>query len=453
MNTKCNQEKVKNIYYKSVRLLNDAQTQLDVIKRVLNKAVMNLTPASYNCDQRINDILDGMKLSVDDGNMDLLNEQLDDFLVLTDSLQGSEEPTHINDATASPKIKSMLTGLVNKLSLSNEASIKQQRNLLEEIDNSKDTDDSWGNVTEKVGMLINENIEYLQKNNMDLQAFIFKINEQLADIKAFMEQTRQDRKDTAELSSVLEESVGASVCNIQDKISAANNIDDLKNNISEDLDKIRKQVKDNKIAAEEKEEVSSQTFSKVVNELDSTQGELTKLKLQLETTKSQLLRDSLTELYNRVAYEDRVELEVSRCKRTQAPLSIAMWDIDYFKNINDSYGHDVGDRVLKAFAKLIQSRIRKTDMFARIGGEEFVLLMPDTTIQLALSLNDKLRKQFSECKFSYNDNIFFVTSSVGIAGYCDGNSPQDILKSADLALYESKDMGRNCCTIFKDSRS
>lgn len=444
------QRKVQNIYQKSVRLLNDAQSQLHVMREIVDKAVLSLVQVSHSGNERVHKVIQNIKLSANDYDIRLLSDQLDEFILLTnDQNRSKNRILDINEDT-NIKIESILIELLNSLSLPNDDSRKQQASILKHINTVKHSDIEWNEVTDSICLLINENIDCLHKNNKELLTFIFKINEQLTDLKIILKQTQQDRIETVEQSTALEKSVGASVCKIHDKVSTANSIDDLKNIISDDLDKIRRQVKENKIKTKEMENVSSERFSQLVNELDSTQGELTEIKTQLEITKSQLLRDPLTELYNRTAYEDRVEVEYSRCKRNKTPLSVAMWDIDHFKNINDSYGHDIGDRVLKAFAKVIQVRIRKTDMFVRFGGEEFILLMPDTTAQQALSLNDKLREKFSECKFSYHDDIFFVTSSVGIAEYSDDTSHEDLLKKADLALYESKSAGRNCCTIFNE---
>jgi diguanylate cyclase len=238
---------------------------------------------------------------------------------------------------------------------------------------------------------------------------------------------------------------------IQNKVSSADDIDVLKEGISIHLKKIREEVEENDLVEKEKEKMSAESYANITGELSSTQEELAELKEQLEETKSQLLHDSLTGLYNRLAYEDRVEVEFSRSRRIKSPLCLAMWDIDYFKKVNDNYGHDVGDRVLKAFSDVIMKRIRKTDMFARIGGEEFVLLMPDTSSDVALTLNNELRETFMKCKFSYEDTTFSATSSVGIADFTEGDTPESVLKKADLALYASKDTGRNCCTVFKEN--
>jgi diguanylate cyclase len=127
-----------------------------------------------------------------------------------------------------------------------------------------------------------------------------------------------------------------------------------------------------------------------------------------------------------------------------------MWDIDHFKKVNDNYGHGVGDRVLKLFSEIIQSRIRKVDLFARIGGEEFVLVMPDTELATALTLNDKLRKQLEDCNFHYDGHHCPISASVGIAEFIEGDEAESVMEKADEALYKSKNNGRNRCTIFEE---
>ena len=130
-----------------------------------------------------------------------------------------------------------------------------------------------------------------------------------------------------------------------------------------------------------------------------------------------------------------------------------MWDIDHFKKVNDNYGQGVGDRVLKLFCEIIESRIRKVDMFARIGGEEFVLVMPDTELDTALMLNDKLRKQLEDCNFHYDGHHCPISASVGIAEFREGDEADYVMEKADEALYKSKNNGRNRCTIFEDDKT
>lgn len=438
----------KEIYQKSVRLLTNTQAQLSIMQKVLNKTVVSLTSVSHSENQDVDNVLMALKIPDDSADLELLDQQLDSLLLLINntnvkSLDVNKEG--INDS----HIIMALIDIAEGLSLKGDTATEQKENLLEILKKPENTDDYWADVISRTTLLINGSVESLQKKNNDLQGFIEKVNKQLVDIKSFVKLTQESREESIHRSADLKDSVDSSVGEIKNKVSSANDIDDLKTDISVYLEKIREEVEENDRVEKEKEKTSTDSYAHITDELTSTQEELSNLKEELKETKSQLLRDSLTGLYNRMAYEDRVEVELSRSRRTKSPLCLAMWDIDYFKKVNDNYGHDVGDRVLKAFSEVIMKRIRKTDMFARIGGEEFLLLMPDTSSDVALILNNELRETFLQCKFSYGDTTFSATSSVGIADFGENDTPESVLKKADLALYESKDTGRNRCTIFK----
>ena len=435
----------KDIYQKSIRLLTDTQTQLSTMRKVLKKTLVSLSSVPHSGNDEVNDVLAGLKIPDDNKDLDLLDSQLDNLLVLIK--HSSSNQVEIN---SDANIATALVDIVTGLSLKGDTANKEKASLLEMLKQTEDTDTYWQSVISKTTALINQNVTSLQKRNNDLQGFIEKVNKQLVGIKSFVKLTQESREESINRSAGLKDSVDSSVGEIQNKVSSADDIDVLKEGISIHLEKIREEVEENDLVEKEKEKMSAESYANITDELSNTQEELAEIKEQLEETKSQLLHDSLTGLYNRLAYEDRVEVEFSRSRRIKSPLCLAMWDIDYFKKVNDNYGHDVGDRVLKAFSDVIMKRIRKTDMFARIGGEEFVLLMPDTSSDVALTLNNELRETFMKCKFSYENTTFSATSSVGIADFTENDTPESVLKKADLALYESKDTGRNRCTIFKE---
>ena len=445
MNASSPKLNAKDIYQKSIRLLTDTQTQLSTMRKVLKKTLVSLSSVSHNGNDEVNEVLAGLKIPDDNKDLDLLDSQLDSLLVLIK--HSNSDQVEIN---SDANIATALVDIVTGLSLKGDVANKEKASLLEMLKQTEDTDTYWQSVISKTTALINQNVTSLQKRNNDLQGFIEKVNKQLVGIKSFVKLTQESREESINRSAGLKDSVDSSVGEIQNKVSSADDIDALKEGISIHLKKIREEVEENDLVEKEKEKMSAESYANITDELSNTQEELAEIKEQLEETKSQLLHDSLTGLYNRLAYEDRVEVEFSRSRRVKSPLCLAMWDIDYFKKVNDNYGHDVGDRVLKAFSDVIMKRIRKTDMFARIGGEEFVLLMPDTSSDVALTLNNELRETFMKCKFSYEDTTFSATSSVGIADFTESDTPESVLKKADLALYESKDTGRNRCTIFKE---
>ena len=168
----------------------------------------------------------------------------------------------------------------------------------------------------------------------------------------------------------------------------------------------------------------------------------------LKEKSERLRKDPLTDIFNRLAYEEQLQSEYQRWRRFGNPLTFLIWDIDHFKQINDRYGHAVGDAVLRGVAQQLAHRIRSTDFVARYGGEEFAMLLPGADLQAALNLADRLRLNIAEAGFD-NDGVRIpVTISCGLASFEPGDSPQAVFDRADRALYRAKQAGRNCCRMF-----
>lgn len=150
--------------------------------------------------------------------------------------------------------------------------------------------------------------------------------------------------------------------------------------------------------------------------------------------------DALTGILNREHFDISLEKELQRAKRYHTYLSLLMFDIDHFKEVNDKYGHDVGDQVLKRLSLLIRHQMRDTDIFARWGGEEFMIITPNELTASRL-LAEKLRHSIEETLF---DTVGDITCSFGLSTYYEGDSVETITKRCDEALYSAKDAGRNC---------
>ncbi len=172
-----------------------------------------------------------------------------------------------------------------------------------------------------------------------------------------------------------------------------------------------------------------------------------------EKLKYMATHDSLTELFNRKVLEQRIAEEVQRAVRYSHVISAFMLDIDHFKPINDTYGHQAGDTVLQCIARILESSIRSTDCVARYGGEEFVVILPETPLALAEELAERLRIQIEEYSISIEDGKEFnITASIGVSTFPQhGESWGDLLNAADSAMYAAKDGGRNCVRVAENT--
>ncbi len=217
----------------------------------------------------------------------------------------------------------------------------------------------------------------------------------------------------------------------------------------------------------------SESFNAMVVQLDQTLKELMAKKENLlkeialrKETEAALrkseddyrrlaITDPLTGLYNRRHFNELAEHEFSRALRYSRSLSIMMLDIDFFKKVNDSYGHQSGDEVLKTFSGIVTETLRAGDIVARYGGEEFIVLLPETTVQDAALIAERLREKIAETVIDVDKFSIRITASFGV-GECVGDKndlPIETLMSkcfsrADQVLYESKNRGRNRVTIF-----
>ncbi|WP_420265661.1 diguanylate cyclase [Candidatus Magnetominusculus dajiuhuensis] len=152
------------------------------------------------------------------------------------------------------------------------------------------------------------------------------------------------------------------------------------------------------------------------------------------------VKDALTGIFNRKKFGDELSKEIERCLRYNNFLSLIIFDIDHFKSVNDTYGHQTGDYVLQEITKLVSENVRKYDIFARYGGEEFVILTPETSLSGAKELAEKLREIVQDHEFA---DVGKVTCSFGVSEYVKHEDPAGFIKKADYALYIAKNKGRN----------
>jgi len=188
------------------------------------------------------------------------------------------------------------------------------------------------------------------------------------------------------------------------------------------------------------------------NELKQAKAATDALNRALEAANEKLNRlattDTLTGLWNRRYFEERVAYEISMANRYGQPLSLLLFDIDHFKAVNDTYGHLAGDRVLSELSQIVRAKIRTTDLACRWGGEEFMILMPNTDAPEAMIVAEKLRMNFERLEI---DGVGTTTSSFGVATYRKNESHDQWINRIDGALYEAKNSGRNTVRLAHES--
>lgn len=180
------------------------------------------------------------------------------------------------------------------------------------------------------------------------------------------------------------------------------------------------------------------------------QNQLTEIHALQAQLSEQANRDPLTGLYNRRYLDTTLERELARCEREGQPLSLMLIDIDHFKRVNDTYGHQAGDEVLKKLAAMLTEQARVADVVCRYGGEEFLLLLPNMPPDIARVRAEQWRAAFAATTVLFDACQLQATLSIGIASYpSHGKSPEELIRCADRALYRAKSEGRNRVVLFE----
>jgi diguanylate cyclase (GGDEF)-like protein len=199
---------------------------------------------------------------------------------------------------------------------------------------------------------------------------------------------------------------------------------------------------------DEMEQLSA-TVIQLNDEMTQLQRDLVRTNRDLQRNEARItelmLTDPMTEIPNRRHFDQQVEREIDRHLRYRKPLSFVMCDLDLFKSVNDTYGHAVGDIVIRHFAHVMRDNKRSSDFVARIGGEEFILLLPETSVEEAFLVIDRLRLRFSNEVYEGIDRS--ITASFGITGLLEDDTLDELINRADKALYSAKKNGRNQVSI------
>lgn len=284
--------------------------------------------------------------------------------------------------------------------------------------------------------------KHAEKYVIDLQKTLIKVGQHVKDSISSSEKAYQVKLDNSR-------ALKAQIDHFGNEVNNAIDLAILKQQACETLDKMASTLADREQFDKDEQVSLMELLSGMKSKLASLERETETYKQRLLEQKYHSYRDSLTQVPNRNAYNERVELEFRRWKRHKQPLSLAVVDVDHFKKINDNFGHAAGDKTLQVIAQSISKCLRATDFFARWGGEEFVVLLPQTSLEHVRKPLEAIRKQIQRIPFKFKDKSVSITASVGATEFIPGDTIATVFERADQALYEAKNAGRNRCIIIE----
>ncbi len=303
----------------------------------------------------------------------------------------------------------------------------------------------WEPFLRSVADAVGEVVNALEAQRSELEDFLEQVTQQLADFEDWTRWQAGAAQNRRDETAGLELTVQAEMVHLQQEVVASPDLEYLKTKVKTRLDNVARELVEFRRKEERRHAEDERRASELKSEVSKLKGKTDELIKLCAEQEARLMIDSLTNVHSRYAYERRLEEEFQRWQRHSQPLSFTVWDIDLFKRINDSYGHEAGDRLLRGVADLFARNKRAEDFLARIGGEEFVLLLPATELDAAKGVAEKLRACVEAAAIRHHGEPVKVTVSAGLTEFRPGDTPTTVYERADRALYQAKQQGRNRC--------
>ncbi|MGC6371380.1 GGDEF domain-containing protein [Pseudomonas sp. K2I15] len=277
----------------------------------------------------------------------------------------------------------------------------------------------------------------------EFEAYLKQLNERLEAFQGHLQVASDGHADSRSAARELDTQIREQVDGLQTSVQDAADLDSLKHVLESHLEGLLGTMDEHQHQRDQREQEVAARLKGLAERVANMEQEAQGYREHLEVQRQKALIDPLTGLPNRAAWSERLEQEVNAWHQRGNNLSLAMLDLDHFKRINDGYGHLAGDKVLKIIATVLRKRLRPNDFIARFGGEEFVLLMPNSSLSDALAVGETLRAAIEACPFHFKGEPVTITVSMGTAQFQPGERSDLALKRADEALYRAKAAGRN----------
>ncbi len=351
------------------------------------------------------------------------------------SLPDSPEPSY---SSVAKHIEDTLLGLLEELSLP-ERHRPQAEAMRERLAHGL----NWYELLPILDDLAVLMLAITDSGQHEFEAYLKQLNERLEAFQGHLQVASDGHADSSSAARELDTQIREQVDGLQSSVQEAADLDSLKHVLESHLEGLLGTMDEHQHQRDQREQEVAARLKGLAERVAHMEQEAQGYREHLEVQRQKALIDPLTGLPNRAAWSERLDQEVNFWHQRGNSLSLAMLDLDHFKRINDGYGHLAGDKVLKIIANVLRKRLRPNDFIARFGGEEFVLLMPNSALTDAMAAGDVLRAAIEACPFHFKGEPVTITVSMGVAQFQPGERSDLALKRADAALYRAKAAGRN----------
>ena len=351
------------------------------------------------------------------------------------SLPSSPEPAYSSVAT---HIEQTLLGLLNDLTLP-EHHRPQAQAMRERLQNGL----NWYELLPILDDLAVLMLAITDSGQHEFERYLKQLNERLESFQSNLQAASEDHADQQSASRQLDDKLREHVGGLQSSVQEAVDLNGLKHVLESRLEGLLGTMDQHQQERDQREQEVAARLQSLVGRVATMEQEALGFRAHLEEQRQKALIDTLTGLPNRAAWNERLDQEIETLHKHRSSLLLGILDLDHFKRINDGYGHLAGDKVLKIVAAQLKKRLRRSDFIARFGGEEFVVLLPQTSLADGLAVLEQLRMTIEQCPFHFKGEPVTITVSMGITIFKPGERSDLVLKRADEALYRAKGNGRN----------
>ncbi len=307
------------------------------------------------------------------------------------------------------------------------------------------TDTELAAILERTADLIQTHGEALAQERLQAASILGEVTKRLEEMAGYLTESNDETRIRFADSASVNDTVISHVRELTDEVNSATELSSLQTKMSACLATVTKQVMEFRSREENRLLEFSGRTERMRARIADLERETLDLHSKLDREKHRARLDTLTRLANRKSFDERIALAIERRAQTDVPVSMLLWDLDNFKFINDTYGHRAGDRVLQSVAGSFMSGLRAEDFVARIGGEEFVVLLSGLPFERALKIADELRRGVEALRFHFRGTPVRVTISCGLTELRAGDQVAIAFDRADAALYQAKHGGKNLC--------
>ena len=464
MKTATDTDNWRKKYLDSLSTLESEQRQFRAMEASLKRLAGRLCTASLGQSSQLDEQIKKLQVAI---RREASSDELDRITpALTEAIQALDESNAPRPVVASSPAPSAPTAIartdapqdpivgderVRAILVAMLAELKRDGELAKQVDaldaklTASMTRDQLPEILSALTEMVGQRIKHIEHAKQEIEVLLGHMVGKLDEVGRFVaDQTRSQSQSQAS-SETLNIQLAGEMRAMGESVESANDLHQIRTQVRSRLDSIDRHLQEFRHREATLASEMRTRGDEMRSRIAELEAEASRLHSELKDEQRLSTIDALTKVPNRFGYEKRIDEELKRFQRFKQPTCLAVWDVDHFKRVNDTYGHRAGDRVLQAVAECLAGRIRSTDFVARYGGEEFVMILPGTNLNDATRVVDEMRAAVAKLGFHFRGTPVSITVSSGITALLATDSAGTAFDRADKALYQAKQTGRNRC--------